>query len=105
MCFPCLLRLELHYDDVHVEKYRERGGAANVPARKGEHKVFRKAVNSYRKKLCQRIELPGHIKAILRRPEDEDSWPRLEALREGIVRCILGAKTGKVLCSCAGEQC
>ena len=74
-----------------MEKYRERSVKA-PPPRKCEHKVFRKAVNCYRKKLCQRIELPETIKAIMRAPGDEESWPRLEQLREGVARCLLGER-------------
>ena len=43
--------------------------------------------------MCQRIELPDHVKATLRAPDDEDSWPRLEKLRVSIVRCILGERS------------
>ena len=78
-------------DDIHFEKYRGRS-AKSIPTRKGENKVFRKAIACYRKKLCQRIELPAHVKATLRGPDDEDSWPHLERLRESVVRCILGER-------------
>ena len=50
-------------------------------------------MNCYRKRLCQRIELPDHIKDTLRGPDDEESWPRLELLRRNIVRCILGERS------------
>ena len=65
--------------------------------------MFRKAVNCYRKKLCQRIELPDHVKATLRGPDDEDSWPRLEKLRESVVRCILGERSVELDEECAAD--
>ena len=65
--------------------------------------MFRKAVNCYRKKLCQRIELPKHVKATLRGPDDEDAWPHLEKLRESVVRCILGERSLELDEDCAAE--
>ena len=78
-------------DEIHLEKYRG-SSARSIPTRKGENKVFRKAVACYRKRLRQRIELPAHVKASLRCPDDEDSWPHLERLRGAVVRCILGKR-------------
>ena len=78
-------------DEIHLEKYRG-SSARSIPTRKGENKVFRLAVACYRKRLCQRIELPVHVKASLRCPDDEDSWPHLERLRGAVVRCILGER-------------
>ena len=77
---------------MHFEKYRG-SSARSIPTRKGENRVFRKAVACYRKRLCQRIELPDHVKATLRGPDDEDSWPHLERLRGSVVRCILGERS------------
>ena len=65
--------------------------------------MFRKAVNCFRKKLCQRIELPHHVKATLRGPDDEDSWPRLEQLRESVARCILGERSLELDEECAAD--
>ena len=50
-------------------------------------------MNCYRERLCQRVELPAHLKQTMRSPEDEDVWPRLEMLRRGVARCILGERT------------
>jgi hypothetical protein len=83
--------LEMHYDDVHIQKYRERG-TAKTPSRPGDHKVFRGVVNSYRKQLCQRLALPDPVKEILRKPEDEVNWDRLEALRFAIMRSVWGER-------------
>ena len=57
--------LELHYDDVHIEKFR---GKKKVPSRPGEYKVFQSVAQAHRKKLCQRVALPKTVKAILRCP-------------------------------------
>ena len=89
-------------DDVHVEKWKAKSSKA-PPNRKGGYKVFQKAVNCYRKRLCQRIELPDHIKQIVRSPEDEESWPRLEMLRRGVARCILGERTIELTKESASE--
>ena len=88
--------LEMHYDDVHIEKYKE-GAAKTLPARKAEHKVFKKAISLHRKRLCQRVDLPDGVRAVLRTPDDEESWPRLEMLRGAIARSILGERDIEVI--------
>ena len=47
---------------------------------------------AHRLKLCQRVELPPSLKAIFRRPADEDKWDKLEEARLAIARCIQGEK-------------
>ena len=74
--------LELHYDDVHFEKWKRKDGKA--PLRKGEHTVLNKVAQAYRSKLCQRLVLPKSVKDALRRPKDEDTWEKLEQLRKAI---------------------
>ena len=86
----------MHYDDIHTEKYRERT-AKTLPTRKAEHKVFKKAISLHRKRLCQRIDLPDGVRAVLRTPDDEESWPRLEMLRGAIARSILGERNIEVI--------
>ena len=70
--------LELHYDDVHVERWRKKYGDEHkkAPERKGCHKVFSSVADGRRRKLNQSLELPETVKAILRRPEDEMSIPK-----------------------------
>ena len=82
----------MHYDDIHTEKYRERT-AKTLPTGKAEHKVFKKAISLHRKRLCQRIDLPHDVRAVLRTPDDEESWPRLEMPRGAIARAILGERS------------
>ena len=90
-------------DDVHVEKWRTKSSTKAPPPRKNDHKVFRKAVNLHRKRLCQRIELPDHIKQVMRGPDDEDDWSRLELLRRGVARCILGERTIELTADSAAD--
>ena len=80
--------LELHYDDVHLQKWRAKhaNSQKKMPDRKGTHKVFASVAQTYRKKLNQCTELPGSVKAIFRCPEDEPDWRRLEDLRKAICR-------------------
>ncbi len=55
----------MHYDDVHIEKFR---GKKTVPRRPGEYKVFQSVAQAHRKQLCQRVALPKAVKGILRCP-------------------------------------
>ncbi len=56
--------LEIHYDEVHTERYlqraRERGGEDRkmTKIRKSEYKVFKSVVQGHRRQACQRIQLP-----------------------------------------------
>ena len=88
--------LEMHYDDAHFEKYREQE-AKKLPKRKTEHNVFKKAISLHRKRLCQRIDLPEHVKAVLRTPDDENCWSRLEMLRGAVARTTLGERSVEVI--------
>ena len=80
--------LELHYDDIHFEKWKRKDGKA--PLRKGEHTVLNKVAQAYRSKLCQRLALPKSVKDALRRPKDEDTWEKLEQLRKAIMAEVQG---------------
>ena len=55
--------LELHYDDVHIEKYRKMGKTGHK-RRNSEFTIFNSVAQGHRRKLCQRIELPDSIKMI-----------------------------------------
>ena len=80
--------LELHYDSIHFERWKSNEGKA--PMRRSEYYVFKSAVNSHRKKLCQRLVLPKTVKAILQLPRHEDELQKLENLRVAILREIQG---------------
>ena len=59
--------LEMHYDDMHFAKHirsiQGRGGEERVVTkrRKSDFKVFRSVVNSHKRRLCQRIDLPDQV--------------------------------------------
>ena len=50
-------------------------------------------VNSHKRKLCQRIELPLTVKELLRCPKDEENWGKLQQLREVILLIVQGIRT------------
>ena len=82
--------LEIHYDTLHLERHHLLGKGQKK--RTSEYKVFTTVAQSYRMKLCQRVELPESIKSIFRCPAHEDDWKKLEEARLAIVRCIQGEK-------------
>ena len=59
--------LEMHYDDLHIAKHLRqihgRDGKERVVTkrRKSDYKVFRSVVNSHKRRLCQRIDLPEQV--------------------------------------------
>ena len=80
--------LELHYDDVHFQRWKGKDGKATH--RHGEHMVFTAVALSHRKRLCSRLCLPKSVKDILQKPEHEDDWARLEHLRRAILLIVEG---------------
>eukprot|EP00973_Karenia_brevis_P096384 12431531-Karenia_brevis.AAC.1 len=84
--------LELHYDNVHLERWMQKDNQKRAPARKGKHKVFASVAYAHRKKLNQRLVLPRQVKEILQEPEDEERWEKLEKLRHCIV-CVVQEET------------
>ena len=56
-------KLELHYDDVHLQKWREKhaNDARRAPGRRGAYKVFGSIAEVHRRKLNQDLELPAII--------------------------------------------
>ena len=56
-----------------------------LPERKGEHKVFQSVIEGHRRKPNQRMQLPGRLTGILRKPADELSWEKLERTRQAVV--------------------
>ena len=86
--------LECHYDDVHLQRWRQKHADAQkrAPERRGKHKVFASVAQSHRRRLHEALELPATVKSILRCPEDETSWSKMEALRRAICRVVEGEK-------------
>ncbi len=84
----CLL--EMHYDDVHLKRWRKRYAEKDrkAPERKGQYKVFARVADIHRKKLNQTLELPSSVKAILQCPEDELDWEKIERLRHEVCRIV-----------------
>ena len=62
----------------HDENKRRR------PERKGDFKVFRTVIEGHRRKPNLRIQLPARIQAVLRKPNDETSWSKLEEVRKAV---------------------
>ncbi len=73
----------MHYDDVVVKRW-EANGYTTKPRRQSRHKVFQFVIQGYRRQLCQRMRLPDGIKDILRTPDHESSWERIELLRKEV---------------------
>ena len=59
--------LEMHYDDLHIAKHLRRIQGRDdeervvTKRRKSDYKVFRSVVNSHKRRLCQRIDLPEQV--------------------------------------------
>ena len=80
--------LEIHYDSVHFERWKNKDGKA--PLRRSDYHVFKSTINAHRKKLCQRLALPKDVKSILQVPRHEDDPHKLEELRGVILREVEG---------------
>ena len=79
--------LELHYDEIHLERWKHR---SKVPARGSEYMVFPAVAQAHRKKLNQKLSLPKPVKVILQEPADEADWRKLEELRKAILAIAQG---------------
>ena len=90
--------MELHYDQLHLEKYIALGKTGNK-RRTSDYKVFSSVAQAHRLKLCQRISLPDSIKQIFRCPSHEDKWEKLEEARLAIARIILGERDVEIECA------
>ena len=90
--------LELHYDQLHLEKYLASGKTGNK-RRSSQFKVFGSIAQAHRLKLCQRISQPDSIKQIFRCPSHEDKWEKLEEARLAIARIILGERDVEIECA------
>ena len=66
--------LELHYDEVHTQKYARKVGP------RGQGKVLNCVAFAHRKRLNQKLSIPARVKEILRRPQDETDPVKLELL-------------------------
>ena len=95
------LRLELHYDDVHFERWK--GTDNKAPPRKGTHKLFGRIVRARKQKLFQQLELPGVVKDILQTPRCEENIDKLEELRKAILSVVVGEAYIQVDCEEAAQ--
>ena len=95
--------LELHYDQLHLEKYLALGKSGNK-RRTSDYKVFSSIAQAHRLKLCQRISLPDSIKQIFRCPSHEDKWEKLEEARLAIARLIQGERDIEIECAQDAEE-
>ena len=68
----------------------KQSGAKTKPKLKSDHRVFQSVVAGFRKKLCQRMELPADVKNIMRKPVDESNWTKIEALRNAVIDNLQG---------------
>ena len=95
--------LELHYDQLHLERYLALGKTGQK-RRSSDYKVFGSIAQAHRLKLCQRISLPDSVKQIFRCPAHEDKWEKLEEARLVIARCILGERDVDVECEADADE-
>ena len=80
----------MHYDDVHMAKYLEKGGRKTRENK--EYQVFRSVVSVHQRKLCQMVCLPANVKQILRQKKDETNWQKLQDLRRAILDATQGLR-------------
>ena len=76
---------------MHLQRYLALGKSGQK-RRTSEYIVFNSVAQSYRMKLCQRIELPESIKSIFTCPAHETKWERLEEARLIIARIVQGER-------------
>ena len=93
--------LEIHYDDLHYETYIKRieahkGNRGKGKKRQSEFKVFKSVVNNFKRRLCQRIELPDEVKALLSAPNDDTNWDILEKMRGVVLVFVQGLRHSTV---------
>ena len=60
--------------------------------RQSEFKVFKSVVNNFKRRLCQRIELPDEVKLLFRSPKDETDWDVLEKFRQVVLLFVQGLR-------------
>ena len=63
-----------------------------MPGQRGAYRIFASVAQVHRRKLNQDLELPTSVKCILRGPDDENSWKKLEALRVAICAVVEGER-------------
>ena len=74
-------------NQVHLQRYLALGKSGQK-RRTSEYVVFNSVAQSYRMKLCERIELPESIKSIFTCPAHETKWDRLEEARLAIASVV-----------------
>ena len=77
----------MHYDEVHLKRWREKRGAAD-----SKYRLNQKVVNCYFGTRHEQLHLPASVKEILQKPADEDRWPNLELLRRAILDEVEGTR-------------
>jgi len=82
--------LETHYDQVHLERWQANHKEKKAPERKSEYKVFRSVIQGRLAHPNERLTLPASVKNVLRKPDDENDWGKLEALRRIICSELQG---------------
>ena len=92
--------LGMYYDDVYMamylRKFRGREVRKLAKRRQRDYKVFKSAVQSHKRKLCQRIELPQSVKDLLPNPKFQENWETLGKLRKEIVLIAQGRRTSTI---------
>ena len=61
--------------EVLVERYKDKN-LKRRPVSTSEHRVFQHIINSHRRKLCERMQLPESVKRIMRKFADESCWEK-----------------------------
>ena len=79
-------KLELHYDDVHLKRWRQKHADSEkrAPGRRGAYRIFASVEQAHRRSLNQDVALPTSVTCILQCPEDETSWKKLDSLRRAV---------------------
>jgi len=100
--------LDTHYDQVHLEKWREThaadqatsttpGGGRRPPARPRAHRVDDRVLEARSSKRYEDFVLPAAMLDIFRRPADEESWDKAELLRQLLDHMVMGLTKVKVI--------
>ena len=66
--------------------------AKRAPGRRSAYRIFASVAEAHRRKLNQDLELPTRVKCILQGPDDENSWQKLEAVREAVCAAVEGER-------------
>ena len=81
--------LELHYDDIHVQSYRNK----TRPKRKRDYKLQNSVLRCSRTQNNERLSLPATFKSIFLKPEHESNPKKLAEFRNLLTRLAQGEAT------------